>query len=96
VAWVSPCVPGWGDRSGDCRFPPAVYSHALVEHQFYQKTDNWSGSGRYGRTVGRVYVGSEDVNAEMVKQGAQARSKIKVAASRENGKRSGQPWQRAA
>jgi len=47
-----------------------VYSHALVEHQFYQKTDNWSGSGRYGRTVGRVYVGSEDVNAEMVKQGA--------------------------
>ena len=25
---------------------------------------------RYGRTVGRVYVGSVDVNAEMVKQGA--------------------------
>ena len=25
---------------------------------------------RYGRTVGRVYVGSLDVNAEMVKQGA--------------------------
>jgi endonuclease YncB( thermonuclease family) len=25
---------------------------------------------RYGRTVGRVYVGGVDVNAEMVKQGA--------------------------
>jgi len=25
---------------------------------------------RYGRTVGRVYVGNVDVNAEMVKQGA--------------------------
>ncbi len=25
---------------------------------------------RYGRTVGRVYVGSTDVNAELVKQGA--------------------------
>ena len=25
---------------------------------------------RYGRTVGRVYVGGTDVNAEMVKQGA--------------------------
>lgn len=25
---------------------------------------------RYGRTVGRVYVGSLDINAEMVKQGA--------------------------
>ena len=25
---------------------------------------------RYGRTVGRVYVGNLDVNAEMVKQGA--------------------------
>ncbi len=27
-------------------------------------------TARYGRTVGRVYVGSVDVNAEMVKQGA--------------------------
>jgi len=27
-------------------------------------------SDRYGRTVGRVYVGSTDVNAEMIRQGA--------------------------
>ena len=28
------------------------------------------GKGRYGRTVERVYIGSIDVNAEMVRQGA--------------------------
>ena len=27
-------------------------------------------TNRYGRTVGRVYVGAVDVNAELVKQGA--------------------------
>jgi len=28
------------------------------------------GADRYGRTVGRVYVGNVDVNAEMIRQGA--------------------------
>src|SRR4051794_11969571 len=28
------------------------------------------GTDRYGRTIGRVYAGSVDVNAEMIRQGA--------------------------
>lgn len=28
------------------------------------------GTDRYGRTIGRVYIGTTDVNAEMVRQGA--------------------------
>ena len=38
----------------------------------YNKRPGWSCRipTRYGRTVGRVYVGGVDANAEMVKQGA--------------------------
>src|SRR4051794_8087798 len=51
----------WGARAKDAL-------SALVFSQTVRVVD--SGKDQYGRTLGRVYVGTKDVNAEMVRSGS--------------------------